>query len=480
MVQDQRITPVILCGGSGTRLWPLSRPALPKQFLAMHGETTMLQETVQRFSGTGFAAPWYLCGADHRFLVASQLQEIGLPPGQILLEPAAKGTAPAAALAALAILEQAGSGDPLLLVAPADHAVKDSAALREAILEASPTAQAGRLVVFDIAPAGPETGYGYIKAGANLPSEGGIKALSQVARFIEKPPVEKAQAMPAEGGHYWNSGIFLFSARHFLAELERFQPTMLAACRAAMKGRHADLDFIRIDATAFESCPTDTIDTAVMERTDRAAVLPIDVGWSDVGTWSALWEIAERDDGENVKRGRVHALDSARSYLRSDGPLLATLGIADLLVVATEDAVLVAPRDRAQDLRVVVNELKLSNCNEVEQNRTVHRPWGSYRSIDAGMRFQVKHILVNPGAALSLQLHHHRAEHWVVVNGTARITRGEETFLLGENESTYIPLGVKHRLENPGKFPLSLIEIQSGSYLGEDDIVRFEDKFGRV
>jgi mannose-1-phosphate guanylyltransferase/mannose-6-phosphate isomerase len=477
MAQVDLITPVILCGGSGTRLWPLSRLAMPKQFLPLHGETTMLQETVQRFTGDDFAAPWYLCGAEHRFLVASQLQETGLPTDRILLEPAARGTAPAAALAALAALDQAEEDDPLLLVTPADHVVGDTAGLRAAIRQAAPTARAGWLVVFGIAPTGPETGYGYIKSGDHLTAEA---SLHQVTRFIEKPPREKAEAMLAEGGHYWNSGIFLFLASRYLAELERFQPAIMAACRAAMAGRQADLDFIRIDAAAFDTCPPDAIDTAVMEHTGQAAVLPVQVGWNDVGTWSALWEIGERDSGANVQRGRVFARDTTGSYLRSDGPLLATLGVTDMLVVATEDAVLVAPRERAQDLRQIVETLRQENCTEIEQNRTVQRPWGSYRSIDAGARFQVKHILVNPGASLSLQMHHHRAEHWVVVNGMAQITRGDETFLLGENESTYIPLGIKHRLENPGKSPLSLIEIQSGSYLGEDDIVRFEDKFGRV
>ncbi len=468
-----KVIPVILCGGSGTRLWPLSRNALPKQFLPLDGEYSMLQETAQRLSGEAFAAPWFVCSEDSRFTVAGQAQDAGLPVAKILLEPVPRGTAPAAALAALAALREYPdpAQDPLLLLAPADHVVRDPARLRAVIEAAAPTARSGKLVVFGIQPGGPEAGYGYIQAGAAIAdTAAGARA---VTRFTEKPQRDQAAAFIASGDYFWNSGIFLFTARHFLSELQRLRPDIAAAASLAVQGWRSDLDFTRIDAEAFAACPADAIDTAVMEKTDKAAMFPLDAGWSDVGTWAALWEIGAHDAADNVLRGPVFAVDSERSYLRSDGPLLATLGVADLLVVATDDAVLVAPRERAQDLRQVVDRLKQAGRPEVEQNLTVYRPWGSYRRIDAGERYQVKLLRVNPGASLSLQLHHHRAEHWVVVSGTARITCGEATFLLSENQATFIPLGVKHRLENAGKLPLLLIEVQSGSYLGEDDIVRF-------
>ncbi|MEL3888622.1 mannose-1-phosphate guanylyltransferase/mannose-6-phosphate isomerase [Ferrovibrio sp. MS7] len=478
------IVPVVLCGGTGTRLWPLSRRALPKQFLAMDGEATMLQETAARLSNPALEPTWYVCSDEHRFMIAEQLRRTGLPMGKILLEPAARGTAPAAAIAALACLAQydGADNDPLLLVAPADHVVRDAGTLLNTILAAADAARAGHMVVFGIEPDAPETGYGYIKAGAALAhqSAGAAATARHVDRFVEKPDRARAEAFLAEGSYYWNSGIFLFSARRFLAELEQHRPDILAACTAAAQNLLTDADFVRVDAGAFAACPSDAIDTAVMERTSKATVLLLSAGWSDVGTWSALWDIGSRDDDDNVTRGNVHAIDCTRSYLRSEGPLIAALGVSDLLVVATDDAVLVAPRDRAQDLRQVVDRLKQAQCEEVEQSATVYRPWGYFRRIDAGARFQVKHIMVNPGASLSLQMHHHRAEHWVVVSGTARVVRGDDTFLLSENQSTYIPIGVTHRLENPGRLPLSLIEIQSGSYLGEDDIVRFQDTFGRV
>lgn len=482
MTTTSIIVPVVLCGGTGTRLWPLSRRALPKQFLAMDGEATMLQETASRLSNPALEPTWFVCSDEHRFMIAEQLRRTGLPVGRILLEPAARGTAPAAAIAALACLAQCEGTDkePLLLVAPADHVVRDADTLLNTILAAADAARAGHMVVFGIEPDAPETGYGYIKAGAALAPAEAATTARHVDRFVEKPDRVRAEAFLAEGSYYWNSGIFLFSARRFLAELEQHRPDILAACQAATKNLQHDADFVRVDAAAFAACPADAIDTAVMERTDKATVLPLSAGWSDVGTWSALWDIGSRDNDDNVTRGNVHAIDCTGSYLRSEGPLIATLGVSDLLVVATDDAVLVAPRVRAQDLRQIVDKLKQAQCEEVDKSPTVYRPWGYFRRIDAGARFQVKHIMVNPGASLSLQMHHHRAEHWVVVSGTARVVRGEETFLLSENQSTYIPIGVTHRLENPGRLPLSLIEIQSGSYLGEDDIVRFQDTFGRV
>lgn len=442
----------------------------------------MLQETASRLKHPALEPAWFVGSEEHRFMIAEQLRLIGGAIGRILLEPAARGTAPAIAIAALACLEQyAASGDdPLLLVAPADHVVRDSAVLLDTVMAATGAAKAGDMVVFGIEPTAPETGYGYIKAGVASGARGENGKMLPVDRFVEKPDYQRAAAFLAEGGYFWNSGIFLFSAKHFLAELERHRPDIFAACRRAGAVLQQDMDFLRVDAEAFAASPTDAIDTAVMERTQRAVVFPLQVGWSDVGTWSALWDIGEHDADGNMARGKVFAIDTRRSYLRSEGPLIATLGVSDLLVVTTDDAVLVAPRDRAQDLRLVVEALKRGNREEVERGATVYRPWGYFRRIDAGRHFQVKHILVNPGASLSLQMHHHRAEHWVVVSGTARVVRGEETFSLSENESTYIPVGVKHRLENLGDAPLSLIEIQSGTYLGEDDIVRFEDKFGRV
>ncbi len=474
------VIPVVLCGGTGTRLWPLSRRALPKQFLSLEGDRTMLQDTAARFSTPDFLPPWYVCQADHRFLVAEQLQRANLLPGKIILEPCARGTAPAVALAAMAALDDpvaSVSGDVLMLVTPADHVVRNAEELRRIVLSAVPSARAGAMVLFGVVPIGPEAGYGYIRAGDTHPAFG--EPVRCVRQFVEKPATAIAEGFLAQGDYFWNSGMFLLSARRYLEELGQYRPDILDACKAAFAGRHTDLDFLRIDPAAFESCPAEAIDTAVMERTSHAAMLALDVGWSDVGTWSSLWDIAKQDPQANVVRGRVFAVDSENSYLRSDGPLLATLGVSDLLVVATEDAVMVAPRQRAQDLGMVVEALRHAECKEVENNRTVYRPWGDFRCVDAGSRFQVKHISVSPGARLSLQMHYHRAEHWVVIAGAARITRGDEIFLLHENESTYIPPGVKHRLENPGLVTLQLVEIQSGGYLGDDDIVRFDDDFGR-
>ncbi len=462
--------PVILSGGSGTRLWPLSRDAFPKQFLALVGHDSMLQATWHRVAPLASGAPIVVAGETHRFMVAEQLREAGCADATILLEPLARNTAPAIATAAL---EAARDGaDPLLLVLPSDHVIADADAFRAAVRAASAAAEAGALVTFGIVPTGPETGYGYIKAVAGE----GVRA---VERFVEKPDAATAAAYVASGDYAWNSGMFLFRASAYLAELERHQPAMLAACREALAQARRDVDFVRLDATTFAASPSDSIDYAVMEKTAHAAVLAIDVGWNDVGSWAALWQVAEQDGDGNAHHGDVLARDCRDTLAWGDGRLLALLGLRDVVVVDTADAVLVAHKDHVQDVKAIVAELKRRGRGETSLHRKVYRPWGHYDSVDVGDRFQVKRITVKPGAALSLQMHHHRAEHWIVVSGTARVTRGDEVILLGENQSTYIPLGVKHRLENPGVVPLELVEVQSGSYLGEDDIVRFEDVYGR-
>jgi mannose-1-phosphate guanylyltransferase/mannose-6-phosphate isomerase len=464
--------PVILSGGSGTRLWPLSREAYPKQFLPLVGKDTMLQATWQRIAPLASAAPMVVANEEHRFMVAEQLRQVGCVPSAILLEPVGRNTAPAIAVAALQSMRE--GADPLLLVLPSDHVITDAPAFQAAVRQAEPAASRGRLVTFGIVPSGPETGYGYIRAGAALAD--GVRA---VAQFVEKPDEATAKGYVDSGEYFWNSGMFLFRASVFLVELERQQPAMLAACRAALEGASRDADFVRLDKAAFAACPSDSIDYAVMEHTDAAAVLPIDVGWNDLGSWSALWEVAEQDGNGNAHHGDVLAQDCRNTLAWGDGRLLALLGLDNVVVVDTADAVLVAHKDRVQDVKGIVGKLKAEGRSEPTCHRKVYRPWGSYDSIDVGGRFQVKRITVKPGASLSLQMHHHRAEHWIIVSGTGRITRGEEVFTLAENQSTYIPLGVKHRLENPGRLPLELIEVQSGSYLGEDDIVRFEDVYGR-
>lgn len=465
------LVPVLLSGGSGTRLWPLSREAYPKQFLPLAGERSLLQQTWLRLQGLEVAAPLAVANEAHRFIVAEQLREAGCEPAALLLEPVGRNTAPAIAVAALEALQQHGA-DAVLLVLPTDHVVADAAAFRAAVRAALPAAAAGRLVTFGVVPQAPETGYGYIKAAAGT----GVRA---VERFVEKPDAVRAAQYLAEGDYYWNSGMFLFGAQRYLDELQRQQPAMLEVCREALAAAQRDADFLRLDKAAFEACPADSIDYAVMEKTADAAVLPVDIGWSDLGSWSALWQVAGRDDAGNAHRGDVLALDCRDTYAWSDRRLVALVGLEDIVVVDTDDALLVARKERVQDVKQVTQQLKQDARSEATWHRKVYRPWGAYDSIDADARFQVKRITVKPGATLSLQMHHHRAEHWIVVRGTARVTRGEETFLLGENESTFIPLGTVHRLENPGKVPLELIEVQSGSYLGEDDIVRFEDKYGR-
>ncbi len=471
------LTPVILSGGAGTRLWPLSRELYPKQLLALIGERTMLQQTLVRLEGLGASAPVVVCNEAHRFLVAEQLRQLGIEPRATLLEPFGRNTAPAIALAAHAALKAAsadGDGvDPVLLVLPADHVIRDVPAFHAAVRVAVGAAEQGQLVTFGIVPTVPETGYGYIQRGA------AAGAAFRIERFVEKPPAERARQFLASGDHYWNSGMFMFRALRYLQELERLAPQIAKTCETAFRAAKADLDFTRIDAKAFDPCPADSIDYAVMEKTSDAVVVPLDAGWSDVGSWASLHEASEADGHGNVARGDVICEDSEGCYLYSESRLVSAVGLKDHVVVETKDAVLVAPKDRVQDVKKLVHRLKQQGRYEHSLHREVFRPWGSYDSIESGPRFQVKRLKVKPGATLSLQLHHHRAEHWIVVTGTARITRGEEVFLLEENQSTYIPIGVKHRIENPGKIPLHIIEVQSGSYLGEDDIVRFEDRYGR-
>jgi mannose-1-phosphate guanylyltransferase/mannose-6-phosphate isomerase len=467
------IIPVLLAGGSGTRLWPLSRESYPKQFLSLAGEQSLIQQTALRAAALeGATAPIVICNQAHRFLVAEQLLQIGIPKAEILLEPAGRNTAPAAAIACLLAQQQHGD-DALVFIMAADHVIRDEAALAAAIKIASGAAGAGRLVTFGIKPTRAETGYGYIQQGEMLP-DGGLA----VKAFVEKPDATRAQQFVDGGGHFWNSGMFLFQAKTFLEELGRFAPDILAGSKAALDLSLRDLDFVRLDAGAFGKIPSDSIDYAVMEKTDRAALVTLDAGWDDVGSWSFL-ETLKRDDRGNYGRGDVIFEDSDDTFIHSESRLVASLGLKDTVIVETKDAVLVADRHRAQDVKKIVAALKLKKRSETVDHTTVHRPWGSYEGIGAGRRFQVKHIVVKPGQKLSLQMHHHRAEHWIVVSGTAKITCDGKEFLMTENQSTFIPLGSTHRLENPGTIPLDLIEVQSGSYLGEDDIVRFDDVYGR-
>ena len=461
------ICPVIMAGGSGTRLWPLSRAAHPKQFLRLHGEDTMLQATVKRLSGLDIQASITICNEEHRFFVAEQLREID-KLGSIILEPVGRNTAPAIALAALAVKD-----DPLLLVLAADHVIQDEAAFREAVIRAIPLAEAGKLVTFGIVPSEPHTGYGYIKRGKDI-GEG-----FEVDAFVEKPSSDVAQDYFSLGDYYWNSGMFLFRASNYLEELKKFRPDILEQCQGSVMDVKTDLDFLRIDKDMFESCPAESVDYAVMEKTSHAVVVPMDAGWSDIGSWSSLWDISEKDSEGNSTHGDVILHNTQNSYVRSDNKLVAVIGVDDLVVVSTKDALMVAHKDSVQDVKMITESLKIQARSEWQLSREVYRPWGKYDSIDSGERYQAKRITVKPGAKLSVQMHHHRAEHWVVVSGTARVTNGDEIFLLAENESTYIPIGVVHALENPGKVDLELIEVQSGSYLGEDDIVRFEDRYGR-
>ena len=469
------LTPVILSGGSGTRLWPLSRDLYPKQFLSLTSDLTMFQDTVERLRGLTAEPPVVVCNEQHRFIVAEQLRQMGSQATSIVLEPVGRNTAPAVAVAALAALRAQASeaADPVLLVMPADHVISHPQRFHAAVENGFRAALEGQLVTFGIVPTKAETGYGYIRRGESL---GGVH---RVAAFVEKPDLARAEGYVASGEYFWNSGMFMFSARRYLAELERYAPEMRLACEAAFHEASKDLDFTRLSKEAFGRCPSDSIDYAVMEKTDSAVMVALDVGWSDVGSWSALHEAAAEDPSANVTRGDVVSEATTGCYLYSSHRLVATVGVTDMVVIETKDAVMVAPKDRVQEVKNLVGRLKQMGRSETQMHREVFRPWGSYDSVDGGDRFQVKRIKVNPGGALSLQMHHHRAEHWIVVSGTAEITCNDKVFLLAENQSTYIPVGATHRIANPGKVPLHIIEVQSGSYLGEDDIVRFEDKYGR-
>ncbi len=463
------ITPVIMAGGSGTRLWPLSRAGYPKQLLALHGDKTMLQQTAERLSDLPVFESITICHEDHRFFVAEQLREIDAL-GKVILEPMSRNTAPGIALAALIEKES----DSLLLVLAADHVILDGASFTEAVMTALPLAESGKLVTFGIVPSEPHTGYGYIEAGEALGES------YSVASFKEKPDLEAAVNYLTNGGYYWNSGMFLFRASVYLKELEAHRPDIAAACEEAVGNLSSDLDFIRIDSDSFRTCPDESIDYAVMENTNDAVVVPLDAGWNDIGSWSSLWDISHKDESGNATSGDVRLHDTANSFVKTEDKLVAVVGLDDVVVVSTKDATLVTHKDRGHDAKIIASNLKEEGRSEWELHREIYRPWGKYDSIDHSDRYQVKRITVKPGAKLSVQMHHHRAEHWVVVSGVARVTNGNETFLLSENESTYIPIGVVHALENPGRLPLEIIEIQSGSYLGEDDIVRLEDRYGRM
>ncbi len=477
------LQPVILCGGAGTRLWPLSREQYPKQLLALNGKDTLLQDTAHRVgaaldsAGRQVLAPIVVANEDYRFITAEQLRATGVQPATIVLEPVGRNTAPALTLAALVALQT--QSDPVLLVMPADHVISDSAAFRTAVARGFAHAEAGKLMTFGITPDRPETGYGYIRAAA--PPAGGDD-IRPISAFVEKPDAATAAQYLSSGEYFWNAGIFMMRASVWLAQLGATRPDIVTACSAAFAARSADQDFLRVGKDAFAACPADSIDYAVMEKLPAGLgmVVPLAAGWSDVGAWDALWQLGSKDADNNVLQGDVMAVDTRDTLAISRSRLVALVGLEDTVVVETPDAVLVAHKSRMQQVKDIVARLKREGRPEADAHRQIHRPWGYYDSIDAGSRFQVKRIVVNPGAALSLQMHHHRAEHWVVVRGTARVTRGEEVFLVSENESTYIPLGTRHRLENPGKVPLEMIEVQIGTYLGEDDIIRTDDVYHRA
>jgi len=465
------LIPIILSGGSGTRLWPLSRKMYPKQFLSLLHDETMLQRTLQRLEGLEHAAPTVVCNDEHRFIVAEQARQIGIEDLSIILEPFGKNTAPAIAVAAVHAMQQ--DADPVLLVLTADHEIPDQRAFTDVVKQAQPLAAAGKLVTFGIVPTYAATGYGYIRRG-DAEGNGFV-----VDEFIEKPDGKTAEQYLASDSYYWNSGMFMFRAGAYLAELEKFNPEMVAHCREAAAEMSEDIGFLRLDAEAFARCEADSIDYALMEKTDLACVVPMDAGWSDIGSWSSLWEQGRKDKNGNATRGDVLACDTENSIVHAESRLVATVGVSDLVIVETQDAVLVADKTKAQEVKQIVEQLAQEEREEENFHRIVYRPWGSFDSIDEGEGYKVKRISVKPGARLSKQMHHHRAEHWVVVRGTARVFRDEEIFDLHENESVFIPLGTTHYLENPGDEPLDIIEVQSGSYLGEDDIVRFDDIYGR-
>jgi len=465
------LIPVILCGGSGTRLWPLSRRSYPKQFLSLMHEETMLQKTISRLQGLDFETLIFVCNEEHRFIVAEQIRQMGVEEATILLEPFGKNTAPAIAVAA--IHAKQSHKNPTLLVLSADHEIKNEEAFRSTIIEAQDLVTEDKLVTFGIVPTYAATGYGYIKRANEL------KFGFEVSQFVEKPDSELAEEYFQSQEYYWNSGIFMFKADVFLRELSSFEPEIVEQCTLAATDMTPDFGFKRIHAHAFNLCEAISIDYAVMEKTTHSVVAPLDAGWSDIGSWESLWEQAEQDENGNVQIGDIIACETSNCYIHSEGRLVATLGLKDTIVVETSDAVLVADKTSTQNVKEIIEKLSTSNRSEVHSHRNIYRPWGNFDSVDEGNRYKVKRITVNPGARLSVQMHHHRAEHWVVVSGTAKVYRNDEEFILSENESIYIPLGHTHSLENPGIIPLEIIEIQSGAYLGEDDIVRFEDKYGR-
>ncbi|CDH34421.1 mannose-1-phosphate guanyltransferase [Xenorhabdus bovienii] len=475
---NKKLIPVVMAGGSGSRLWPLSRELYPKQFLCLQGKLTMLQSTITRLNGIVHTNPVVICNENHRFIVAEQLRQVDQLTNNIILEPAGRNTAPAVALAALTAKKNNAEEDPLLLILAADHIFTNESVFRDVINKAVPFAEDGKMVTFGIVPNKPETGYGYIRRGQQLQIDDTIYAFN-VDQFIEKPNLATAKAYLASTEYYWNSGMFLFRAGRYLEELKKYRPDILDACEKAMSTVDPDLDFIRVDEEAFLACPEESIDYAVMEHTEDAVVMPMDAGWSDVGSWSSLWEISAHTPEGNVHHGDVISHKTENSYVYAESGLVTTVGVKDLVVVQTKDAVLIADRNAVQDVKKVVEQIKADGRHEHHIHREVYRPWGKYDSIDAGDRYQVKRITVKPGEGLSVQMHHHRAEHWVVVAGTAKVTINGDIKLLGENESVYIPLGTTHCLENPGKIPLDLIEVRSGSYLEEDDVVRFADRYGR-
>ncbi|HFQ4921615.1 TPA: mannose-1-phosphate guanylyltransferase/mannose-6-phosphate isomerase [Vibrio vulnificus] len=462
------LLPVIMAGGSGSRLWPLSRSLYPKQFISLASDKSMLQETITRLYGLEHQAPLLICNQEHRFIVAEQLRQQRIKHGGIVLEPVGRNTAPAIALAALHATKH--GDDPLLLVLAADHVIQNQAAFTQAVKNAVKPAEQGMLVTFGIVPTAPETGYGYIKQG-----EAVGETAYRVAQFVEKPNLATAEQYLASGEYYWNSGMFLFKASRYLKELKAHRPDILRSCELAMQGARGDLDFVRIEEASFAECPEDSIDYAVMEKTQDALVVPMDAGWSDVGSFSALWEVSPKDSQGNVMVGDVIAEQTHNSYIYAQNKLVSTVGVDNLVIIETKDAVLVANKDKVQDVKNVVNQLKAQQRRECEQHREVYRPWGSHDEIAEGERYHVKHLRVKPGEQTALQMHHHRAEHWVVVQGTAKVTNGDKSYLVSENQSTYIPVGSAHRIENPGKVDLHLIEVRSGSYLQEDDIVRLEE-----
>lgn len=467
------IIPIIMAGGSGTRLWPLSRSLYPKQFLSLTNENSLLQETLKRLDGLNCLPPVIVSNNEHRFIVAEQLRQFGVDDFQIILEPVGRNTAPAVALAALKALEL--HGDHHMLVLAADHAIQDIEAFHAAVLAAEQESVDNKLVTFGIVPTKPETGYGYIKKGEQVKN-----SVFKVNSFVEKPDLETAKNYLEQKCYLWNSGMFMFKASVYLDELKKFCPDILAACKESLSSASTDLDFIRLNSDVFAECPDESIDYAVMEKTQDCVVIPLDADWSDIGSWTSLWEISEKDEHENVSHGDVINYNSRNNYIYSEGSLISTVGVNNLIIVQTKDALLVAQQDNVQDIKKIVEILKKQKRSEHISHREVYRPWGRYDSVERGDRYQVKRITVKPGECLSTQMHHHRAEHWVVVAGTAKVTCGERTYFVTENESTFIPIGTVHTLENPGKIPLEVIEIQSGVYLGDDDIVRLSDKYGRV